>query len=341
MDKLISNENWFVACHSKELGKNKVIKRVILNENMAIYRGDHSLQALENRCPHKMIELSLGRIKKNSLHCKYHGWEFGKDGKLLNIPCKADGEALLKCKVRSYDLVEQNGLVWIWMGASPSTTQPPKYEQDSSMYWYDFQNTMEASADIILENGLDCAHTGFVHEGFFRSEPESYVDAIITTKNSGFQVETIGEGEKKNKSLMKYLSKSSKVYHTDEYIMPHTVYVDYISKNVSATTLLICTPETQDRTRVYTRMGTKFRMLNSLANFILKQIVKKVISQDKIILENQHQLIKKNNYKRNFIFSKSDLSSRLFFKAYDSTAINNNQDPWIDYKKEFKVRYLL
>ena len=284
----LSAKNWYVAAYSKELKPNTVIKRMILGKNIALYRGDKIVSALKNSCPHKMLELSLGKVQNDELRCRYHGWSFDKHGRLTAIPCIGEDEKILKCSVKNYVVIEQDGFIWIWPSDQmpPLDSAPPSYPNQTGYYSYDLSSCLRTTADLVLENGLDCAHTGFVHTGLFRSKPNHYVEAVINTKQSGIEIQTIGEGEKKadKKSILSFLTKDTEIYHTDEYIKTHTVYVDYKSNYISATTLLICTPETKETTRTYTRMATKFNYFNKTQGLVLKQIVKKVIKQDVIPL---------------------------------------------------------
>ena len=41
---------------------------------------------LEDRCCHRTAKLSKGWIKDGNIVCGYHGWEYDRNGKLVNIP---------------------------------------------------------------------------------------------------------------------------------------------------------------------------------------------------------------------------------------------------------------
>ena len=64
--------------------------------SIAVYR-DHSgkVQAIEDRCAHRQLKLSMGEVKGCNLVCMYHGWEFGCDGKLISVPttCSASSSS--------------------------------------------------------------------------------------------------------------------------------------------------------------------------------------------------------------------------------------------------------
>lgn len=50
--------------------------------------------AARDRCPHRGAPLSAGTIKDSCLVCPYHGWRFGSDGKVAEIPALGADAAL-------------------------------------------------------------------------------------------------------------------------------------------------------------------------------------------------------------------------------------------------------
>ncbi len=46
-----------------------------------------TVRALANRCPHRRLPLSMGRVIPDGLQCGYHGWTFdGATGRCTLIP---------------------------------------------------------------------------------------------------------------------------------------------------------------------------------------------------------------------------------------------------------------
>jgi phenylpropionate dioxygenase-like ring-hydroxylating dioxygenase large terminal subunit len=42
--------------------------------------------AYPDRCPHRLVPLSAGKVDGGALRCRYHGWEFGMDGQCVALP---------------------------------------------------------------------------------------------------------------------------------------------------------------------------------------------------------------------------------------------------------------
>src|SRR6185437_5366711 len=64
--------------------------------------------ALENRCPHRNLPLSEGRLIGDTLECGYHGMVFDCSGACTHLP----GEAAPPhwARVRAYPIVERRAM---------------------------------------------------------------------------------------------------------------------------------------------------------------------------------------------------------------------------------------
>ena len=65
----------------------------VTGERLVVARGqDQKLRAFYNVCAHRAGPVAVGKGNRKSLQCKYHGWTYGLDGRLLNAP-EFDGVA--------------------------------------------------------------------------------------------------------------------------------------------------------------------------------------------------------------------------------------------------------
>jgi len=94
----------------------------VLGKSIVAWKGEGGAWAVvEDSCPHRMAPLSLGFISEDKqLVCRYHGWEFGNDGKATAIPMSTDAkaektacESPRSCAV-SYPVKEEAGVLWVW-----------------------------------------------------------------------------------------------------------------------------------------------------------------------------------------------------------------------------------
>ena len=88
-----------------------------------LYRGAAGQPvALADSCPHRFAPLSKGKLHGDEIQCLYHGLRFAADGRCVHNP---HGPVPGAARVRSYPVRKHAGMVWIWMGASPSDAAPP------------------------------------------------------------------------------------------------------------------------------------------------------------------------------------------------------------------------
>src|SRR5512144_1008599 len=77
---------WYVCAYSHEVTAAP-IHRWVLGQPIVLYRlegGDPV--ALFDRCPHRGLRLSAGRLVGDEIQCTYHGLRFARDGHCTAIP---------------------------------------------------------------------------------------------------------------------------------------------------------------------------------------------------------------------------------------------------------------
>ena len=185
---------WYVAAEPRELA-NGPLARMILGEAVVLYRGeDGKPAALEDRCCHRRMPLSQGRVTGNDLECAYHGLAFAPDGKCVRIPNQ--DRIPPGAQVRSYPCVERWGWVWIWPGdpARADVARMPDFSQHGSEGWTAVGGYLPVGANhqLLVDNLLDLSHVGFVHRGSIGTDDahaklkvERGPDWVRVTRNAG------------------------------------------------------------------------------------------------------------------------------------------------------------
>ncbi|MCG8671742.1 MAG: aromatic ring-hydroxylating dioxygenase subunit alpha [Pseudomonadales bacterium] len=139
-------------------------------KKLAVYRGDqdNKLYVLDSYCPHMGADLSRGKVTNNNLHCPFHDWSWGGDGKCKNIPY-AD-KIPEKAVIGSYPTTEVNGLVFVWHDPEGNDPIPDQYPQRIEDYysgeWTDWniaKFTIHSNCRELVDNMADMAHFGPVH----------------------------------------------------------------------------------------------------------------------------------------------------------------------------------
>jgi vanillate O-demethylase monooxygenase subunit len=160
-------DSWYVAAWSEELDAAP-LRRVILDEPIVFFRPHHGPPAaLADRCPHRLVPLSLGSVVAGDLQCAYHGLRFDATGACTHNP-HADGVIPPGAQVRSYPAVERAGAVWIWMGDGAGDPEAiPAFDGfgDTSRFRLASGHVrVAANYQLITDNLLDLSHVEFLHK---------------------------------------------------------------------------------------------------------------------------------------------------------------------------------
>lgn len=83
---------WYVVAGSDELAPGVVLRRKVLGESLAVFRGaDGQPTALRDRCMHRNAPLSDGTVRDGCLRCPYHGWTYDSEGLVVAVPSEGEG----------------------------------------------------------------------------------------------------------------------------------------------------------------------------------------------------------------------------------------------------------
>ncbi|MEI9995913.1 MAG: aromatic ring-hydroxylating dioxygenase subunit alpha [Rhizomicrobium sp.] len=106
---------WYPLAWSEELKQGKTLARRFAGNPIVLYRGKGGqVFALEDRCAHRQVPLSLGVVEGDTLKCGYHGWAYNNGGKCIDVPYL--GRERLPNGVRAYPAREIDGLIFVFPG---------------------------------------------------------------------------------------------------------------------------------------------------------------------------------------------------------------------------------
>lgn len=160
--------SWYVAAWDREVSR-KLLARTLLGEPLVLFRKESDEPvALEDRCCHRQLPLSMGRLEGDALRCGYHGLLFDSAGKCVEIP----GQESIppQARVRSYPTVERFNWIWVWMG-DPAKADPALIP---NWWWADHREwsftrpdmvRLKCNYQLIADNVLDVTHLAYVHAG--------------------------------------------------------------------------------------------------------------------------------------------------------------------------------
>ncbi|MDX3905771.1 MAG: Rieske 2Fe-2S domain-containing protein [Pigmentiphaga sp.] len=119
---------WYPIIQSEELPADKPLGLKCLNEDLVVFRdGQGRPNVLYDRCPHRFVKLSSGRVLDGQLQCAYHGLRFDGQGACVLIPWEPEAgqEQLSKVCAKHYPCTEIGGYVWAYLGEVERFPPPP------------------------------------------------------------------------------------------------------------------------------------------------------------------------------------------------------------------------
>lgn len=194
---------WLPVCTSAQLRNpdSDPLRVRLVGENLVAFRDTSgAVGVLQENCPHRGASLALGRVEEKGIRCLYHGWKFGVDGRLQDVPncsLKAIRETV---RARAYPVREEGGLVWAYLG--PPDKQPPFAR-------YAFMNASAPNRTVIrinvnanylqlCEGGFDTSHVGILHSNVarpgwmhasFTPNPDKLNPAVLAVEDNDPELE--------------------------------------------------------------------------------------------------------------------------------------------------------
>jgi len=255
--------------------------------------------ALVDRCPHRNVPLSLGRVLPDgTLQCGYHGWCFDGGGRCTAVPA-LDGLASAEPSPRdatARPVRERDGFVWVWGSATtPPSREPfalPQLGQGRNVGEVIFQRDMECTVHASVENALDVPHTAFLHGGLFRKSGQGpRVTAERTDLVDGVEVRYLGEPAAFGPLR---LPGDATFDHWDRFFLPSIAQVEYrIGDAVRITNSILHLPLSATRTRAWFVLRFRSPLPAAVVGPIVQARGRKILQQDVDMLEHQTRNIRR------------------------------------------------
>jgi phenylpropionate dioxygenase-like ring-hydroxylating dioxygenase large terminal subunit len=171
---------WYAVEHDRAVRSGQAVEVRFQGTSIALYRGrDGQLHALENRCAHRQLKLSLGVVEGCNLTCAYHGWSYDGEGRVAAVPHDLFGHPRLKVQVRTYPVRVRYGLIWLFPG-DPALADVrripdiPELEGPDRWACVPLDFTWRAHHSMIIDNVSDFTHA-YLHRRY-----RPFVDPKLT-----------------------------------------------------------------------------------------------------------------------------------------------------------------
>lgn len=173
-------DHWYAVAYDREVPPGGVVPVKFWGKAIALFRGrDGALRAVEDRCAHRHLKLSIGHVTGCTLTCIYHGWSYDGDGRLVEVPHELFGRQFSNLKIRAYPVRSRYGLVWLFPGDAALATKSripdiPELEGPGSWACVPVDFTWRAHHSMIVDNVSDFTHA-YLHKRY-----RPFVDAKLT-----------------------------------------------------------------------------------------------------------------------------------------------------------------
>jgi phenylpropionate dioxygenase-like ring-hydroxylating dioxygenase large terminal subunit len=167
---------------------------------------------VDDWCPHRGAPLSLGRLSKGRLSCRYHGVEVAGDGTVVAVPAYPDCPYVGRKMVRSYPVVEHFQGIWAWFGADAAAEPVPLVfpSEFTSDEWTGFPvtSTWTTNYQYVWDNVIDIMHPEYLHKDTQYFETGVANKVKVTPTETGFKVNReIDAGD--NVEVMEFIDNGS------------------------------------------------------------------------------------------------------------------------------------
>lgn len=116
---------WYPIELSARVPRGEVVQSMLHGQELALWRSvAGTVQAWENRCPHRSVRLTLGFVVDDQLVCRYHGWRYGSDGRCTGVPSTPTHAPPPAACVRTYLCREADDVVWASLALMPRGYPP-------------------------------------------------------------------------------------------------------------------------------------------------------------------------------------------------------------------------
>ena len=181
---MIEETHWHPVALAEYVAQQP-LAATLLERELVLWRdAAGAVHAWADQCPHRGARLSMGHVVDGRLECAYHGWQFAPGGRCAHVPALPAFVPPESHCARTYNACEKYGMVWVQIALAIGTVSDagsgvPAFVAEDDAHLrklncgpYD----VATSAPRIVENFLDMAHFGFVHEGSLGTRSATAID---------------------------------------------------------------------------------------------------------------------------------------------------------------------
>jgi phenylpropionate dioxygenase-like ring-hydroxylating dioxygenase large terminal subunit len=163
---------WYPVLQSEEVEAGKTVAFKVLGEDMVAWRGPTGApNVVHDRCPHRSIKLSVGRVFNGHLQCILHGLRFNGEGQCTMVPWEEnDSRKAQWPSVKAYPARELGGYIWAYLGDTGKFPPPPlesevpeELTKPDEFIWFRLPTEVWNCNWLLAIDGSDAFHAVVLH----------------------------------------------------------------------------------------------------------------------------------------------------------------------------------
>jgi phenylpropionate dioxygenase-like ring-hydroxylating dioxygenase large terminal subunit len=291
-------DEWYPVCRSERLRPGP-LAAALCGVPVVLFRTREGAPcALVDRCAHRNVPLSLGRVRGERVQCIYHGWEFDGEGQCRAIPGLVGELRSHERRVDAFACRDSQGFVWVFGEAGvPPAREPYVFPYANEPGWTTAREELEVGASLhaTAENALDVPHTAFLHGGLFRSQTRERREVEVRVVRSSDRVEAEYVGESRPPGVVARLlaPRGGEVVHVDRFILPSIAQVEYRLGESGLCVSAALTPAADHRTRLYVVFSYRLPVPGWTVRPLLRAFAMRIFRQDAWMLARQSETIER------------------------------------------------
>lgn len=285
-------QHYYPICELSAVSSAKPLQCLLWGTPIVIFKTKTEVVAFIDKCPHRGVPLSSGKLKQSEIQCPYHGWQFNHQGQCTHIPglcseLKTTGKELIKVKIKIHC-----NLIFACLNPTEETQtlfQASHFNQ-KNYHTFIWPSLMHGDAINILENFLDGCHTHFVHQGLLRTQ-KNRKKIKVELSVSENKATVIYHDGKIQTGIISKLFEPRRTHSVATFHYPLIAQIEYYNQDRLhfAITVFLC-PLSDNKFKAFSLLThPKTLVPNTLKKWLFMPFIKLALKQDKHILTLQRQ----------------------------------------------------
>ncbi len=244
-------KTWQPVCHVEQILRAGDYFACEVNGEpvVAIRETDGSIRAFSNVCRHRAHPVATGKGNRKSLQCRYHGWTYGLDGRLLAAPefegvqnWKLTDVCLPELRVETYgpyvfvNLDSKSESLNEILGKIPEEVEREGFPVQKMHFVERREYEVQCNWKVYIDNYLEGYHIPMAHPGLYREidYAQYRVDTFRYYSSAHAPIRPAKDGEiaGRDRRYVRNESESSALYY---WIFPNfmiNIYPDNLQANI-------------------------------------------------------------------------------------------------------------